>query len=129
MQVDGNRTLDGRRTLNENIADNVGLKLAYDAYDKWTQRYGNESRLPGLQHYSPRQMFWLSAANAWCTKYDKKKLEEFINSDEHSPGRFRVIGPLSNLEEFSRDFQCTPDSKMNPVEKCRLWGPTAGRPS
>ncbi len=51
--------------------------------------------------------------------------EDFIGrlqSDPHSPGRFRVIGPLSNSEDFAREFGCEEDGLMNNGEdRCILW--------
>ncbi|XP_008485960.1 neprilysin-2, partial [Diaphorina citri] len=58
-----NLTLNGINTQGENIADNGGIKEAYNAYNVWTRKHGEEPRLPGLQQYSPRQMFWISAAS------------------------------------------------------------------
>ncbi|XP_008479985.1 neprilysin-2-like [Diaphorina citri] len=60
-----NMTLNGINTQGENIADNGGIKEAYNAYNVWTGEHGEEPRLPGLQQYSPRQMFWISAASTW----------------------------------------------------------------
>eukprot|EP00102_Acyrthosiphon_pisum_P014814 XP_008185066.2 PREDICTED: neprilysin-11-like [Acyrthosiphon pisum] len=113
--------LNGFNTQGENIADNGGLKQAYSAYKAWTRRHGEEPRLPGLQDYTPQQMFWLSAANVWCSKYRPEALKTDMASNSHSPDRFRVIGPFSNLEDFSDDFRCPLGSNMNPVKKCRVW--------
>ncbi|EEB19488.1 endothelin-converting enzyme, putative [Pediculus humanus corporis] len=112
--------LNGINTQGENIADNGGIKEAYRAYVKWSERNGEEKMLPGLP-YTPRQLFWISAANTWCCKYRPEALKIRIITGVHSPGRFRVIGPLSNMPEFSKDFNCPLGSKMNPVDKCEVW--------
>lgn len=66
-------------------------------------------------------MFWISAANLWCSKYRPEVLRNKIILDIHSPDRFRVIGPFSNRKEFARDFGCALGSKMNPLTKCEVW--------
>ena len=58
--------LNGINTQGENIADNGGFKEAYYAYKKWTEKYGSERKLPGL-NYTPEQMFWISIAHNWCS--------------------------------------------------------------
>lgn len=59
--------MNGTQTQSENIADNAGIKEAYRAYQKWAKDNGPEPYLPGLQQYSPEQMFWISAAQVWCS--------------------------------------------------------------
>ena len=45
-----------------------------------------------------------------------------INNDEHSPEKARVLGALSNFDEFSKAFNCKIGSKMNMnSDKCLLW--------
>lgn len=113
--------LNGVNTQGENIADNGGIKEAYLAYDKWVDRNGREEpHLPGLA-YNGRQMFWVSSASIWCSKTRNEELQQLILTDEHVPDKFRVIGPLSNMKYFSRDFNCPLGSKMNPVHKCQVW--------
>lgn len=112
--------LNGINTQGENIADNGGIKEAYLAYRKWVERNHPEKKLPGLP-YTPQQLFWISSANTWCSKYRPEAMKLRITTGYHSPGKFRVIGPLSNMEDFSRDFNCPLGSKMNPVKKCTVW--------
>ena len=87
----------------------------------WVSRHGEEQRLPGLQDYTPKQLFWISAANTWCSKYRPKSLEKRIKTGAHSPGMFRVRGPFSNSPEFAQDFKCPLGSAMHPVDKCKVW--------
>merc|ERR1711953_320845 len=113
--------LNGINTQGENIADNGGIKEAYNAYQSWAKRNGAEPRLPGFAAYTPEQMFWISAGNTWCSKYRPLALERRIRTGAHSPGPFRVKGPFSNSPDFSRDFQCPIGSAMNPSSKCEVW--------
>ncbi|XP_076662918.1 M13 family metallopeptidase neprilysin 2 isoform X4 [Andrena cerasifolii] len=112
--------LNGINTQGENIADNGGIKEAYLAYKEWVRRNQPEQSLPGLP-YTPEQLFWISAANTWCSKYRPEAMKLRITTGFHSPGKFRVLGPLSNMNEFSKDFNCPLASKMNPEKKCAVW--------
>jgi len=112
--------VNGVNTQGENIADNGGLKEAFIAYKKWVKDHEPEKSLPGLP-YSPDQLFWISAANVWCGKYRNEVLRLRVMVGSHSPPMFRVIGPMSNIQEFSRSFHCPLGSNMNPVKKCAVW--------
>ena len=69
--------LNGINTQGENIADNGGIKQAYLAYKKWAEKNGPEKRLPTL-NYSSSQMFWISAAQTWCSVYRQGDSHLFI---------------------------------------------------
>ena len=112
--------MNGVNTQGENIADNGGIKEAYYAYQQWAADKGTEAALPGL-NLTSKQLFWLSAANVWCGKYRPETLKLRILTGAHSPARFRVNGPLSNLPEFAKDWSCKVNSKMNPSNKCTVW--------
>ncbi|GIY26780.1 neprilysin-2 [Caerostris darwini] len=112
--------VNGINTQGENIADNGGLKEAYWAYHSWVKDHGKELQLPGLK-YTPSQLFWISAANVWCGKYRPEVLKLRIISGSHSPPQFRVIGPMSNLPEFAKEFHCELDTPMNRKNKCQVW--------
>lgn len=112
--------LNGKQTLGENIADNGGLKAAFHGYNNWVKDHPDELLLPGL-NMTHKQMFFLAFSQVWCSSSTKEAIHLQILNDPHSPARYRVIGPLSNMPEFSEVFQCKPGSPMNPTNKCEIW--------
>lgn len=112
--------MNGINTQGENIADNGGIKEAYLAYNTWIKRNFGEPQLPGLP-YTPQQMFWISAANTWCSVYRPEALKLRVLTGYHSPGAYRVQGPFSNIDYFAKDFNCPIGTKMNPIKKCKVW--------
>jgi len=56
----------------------------------------------------------------WCTDEGADYAETSLE-DSHSPGKFRVLGPLSNSPEFSEIWKCPPNSTMNPSNRCIIW--------
>ena len=121
----GSLAVNGINTQGENIADNGGIAEAYQAYDSWVSSHGHEQLLPGLG-YSQRQLFWISAANVWCSKHRSQALRIQVT---FSCGKKLVLifnlfqGTFSNMDDFSRDFQCKEGSNMNPDKenKCKVW--------
>ncbi|XP_044588355.1 endothelin-converting enzyme 1-like [Cotesia glomerata] len=110
--------LNATNYLAENIADNIGIKIAYLAYQDWVAQNGHEPNLPGLS-YTPNQLFWISFANKFCQS--KSILSNLDDRDSHAPNDKRVIGRLSNSIEFSKDFNCPVGSNMNPLNKCAFF--------
>jgi len=46
-----------------------------------------------------------------------------VQGDPHPIGKYRVIGPLSNLPEFTQAFGCKPDAAMvrPAADRCDVW--------
>ena len=44
-----------------------------------------------------------------------------VNTNPHPLGRFRAIGPASNLQEFARAFACKPGDPMVRADRCEIW--------
>ena len=61
------------------------------------------------------------AFQAWCSKYRTEKMKNQILTGQHSIEKFRIIGPMSNNDDFAKDFCCAKGTKMNPVKKCVVW--------
>lgn len=113
----------GNVTKTEDTADNGGMNLAYRAYENWLEStQSSESTLIALD-FTPRQLFWISYAQFYCSvQREKLKKSLYDNREVHSFDRFRVIGPLMNSQEFTRDFECPILSKMNPDrQRCSVW--------
>lgn len=107
-------------TLGENIADNAGIKISYQAYQNWRKNNEETVTLPFV-NLTHDQLFFLNFGQIWCEINSPEAMLTKIRSGQHSPNRFRVIGTLSNSEEFSEAFSCPLGSAMNPEKKCRVW--------
>jgi putative endopeptidase len=106
-------------TMGENIADLGGLTMAFYAY-KRTQEFKSEKEVNG---FTPAQRFFISYAQLWKVNYTEEELKNRIANDPHSPGMYRVNGPLMNCPEFFEAFNVKEGDKMrNPQEKvARIW--------
>jgi len=103
--------VNGELTQGENIADIGGVKLAYAALQKALDKNpdAREKKIDGL---TPEQRFFLSFATIWKSKQRDEDLKLRLNTDPHSPGRYRVNGPLSNMPEFQKAFNIPDGSPM-----------------
>lgn len=113
----------GNQTAGENIADTMGLQSVFRAYQRRQRECGKvDPLLPGLEKYTNEQLFFLSFANVWCEAIaDPEEAALRAKFDVHSPGRLRVIGSVSNSEDFAKAFNCPVGSPMNPKKKCNIW--------
>lgn len=102
--------VNGKLTLGENIADLGGLTLAYHAYLKHME--GKETPEP-IGGFTDKQRVFLGWAQVWQVHYTDEVLQERLNTDSHSPGEFRVVGPMSNMPEFWDAFGCGPETDMH----------------
>ncbi|XP_069015864.1 phosphate-regulating neutral endopeptidase PHEX [Embiotoca jacksoni] len=114
----------GKRTLAENIADNGGIREAFRAYRRWVDESrggAEEPLLPGVE-LNNNQLFFVSYAHVRCNAYRPEAAREQVQSGAHSPPKYRVIGAMSNYEEFRKAFSCPESSAMNRGAKsCRVW--------
>ncbi|XP_049514805.1 neprilysin-4-like [Dermacentor silvarum] len=118
-----NMTLNAKSTLGENIADNGGLRLAFEAYKKLLElEYGNvDTRLKGLENITGKQLFFIATGMMWCSLSRPEYLKQQIQYDPHSPSQYRVNVPMSNMAAFSDTFKCPVNSSMNRKDRCKLW--------
>ncbi|KAG0049846.1 hypothetical protein BGZ83_005339 [Gryganskiella cystojenkinii] len=114
--------VNGALTLAENIADNGGLKQAFNSWQaRSLSKANNNQKLPGLEKYTPEQLFFMSFGRMWCAKMRPELFLGTVLTDTHSPPQWRINGAAQNTAQFATAFQCNADSPMNPTKKCDLW--------
>ena len=114
--------INGELTQGENIADIGGLKIAYAAFQKAQAEHPEEANKK-IDGFTPDQRFFLAWAQIWRANQRDEETKLRVNTDPHSPGRFRVIGPVSNMPEFQKAFDLPEGSKMLRAAKDRanIW--------
>ncbi len=112
--------LNGRLTLGENIGDLGGIKIALAGLQRAQERGGKAAPIDG---FSAEQRFFLNWAQVWRNNIRDEELRRRVNTDPHSPGRFRVLGPLADLPEFHRAFGCAEGAPMvrNAADRPAIW--------
>ncbi|XP_033642179.1 neprilysin-4-like [Asterias rubens] len=115
------RKVNGKQTLGENIADNSGLMQAFRAYRRWVARNrAEEAPLPGI-NVTHNQLFFLNFGQIFCSIHRDQSIIHTLQSNKHSPSKFRVLGSVTNSHAFAEAFKCKSNSPMNPEEKCSVY--------
>ena len=109
--------VNGQKTLGENIGDNGGLQVAYRAFE---DRMKQES-IGMTDGFTPAQRFYLAYARVWASNTTPEFLAYLVNSDVHSPDKFRVNAALPMIDSWYDAFNIQPTDKMFiPKEKRAL---------
>lgn len=108
--------IKGPLTVGENTADIAGVAIAYDAF-KLTQQGQDTTRIDG---FTPDQRFFISVARIWRVKTRDEFLRMYVNTNSHSPAKWRVNGPLMNFTPFYKAFNVQPGDKMYKPEADRI---------
>ena len=110
--------VNGKQTLDENIADVAGLAVAYSAW----QLSQNGAQAPQVLGLSGDQQFFLSFAQTWRTKYRDAALRSRIITDGHAPAQYRAV-TVRNLDAWYRAFAVMPGQALylDPAQRVRMW--------
>jgi putative endopeptidase len=111
--------VNGRLTLGENIGDLGGLSVSYEAYHVSLQ--GKQP--PVLEGLTGDQRFFLSWAQVWRSLYRDEQLRTLVMSNPHSPPKFRVNGPVRNIDAWYAAFGVKPADQLYlpPEDRVRIW--------
>ncbi|MCA9863596.1 MAG: M13 family metallopeptidase [Thermomicrobiales bacterium] len=121
LEVDG-RSLDGDRTLAENVADLGGVQVAYDALRSNLVAGSTTSNPPGSA-FTPDQRFFISAAAVWRSVIREEALTAQLAVDTHAPSVIRAVQPLRNCDAFHEAFDIAPGDPMylSPEDRITIW--------
>ena len=106
-------------TMGENIADLAGLEVAYDAY----HRSLGGKPAPVIDGLTGDQRFFLAFAQAWRNKAREDAIKQQVASDPHSPARWRIIGPVRNVDAWYKAFNVAAGDRyyLKPEARTRIW--------
>lgn len=91
---------NGTFTLGENIADQGGLQIAYNAFLKTEQAKQNKK----IDGFTPAQRFFLSYALLWAGNVRDEEILRLTKIDPHSLGKWRVNGALPHIDAWYEAF-------------------------
>ncbi|MDR0729682.1 MAG: M13 family metallopeptidase [Prevotellaceae bacterium] len=111
---------DGKYTLGENIADNGGLQISFQAMTK-AKAAGEIA--DNLDAFTAEQRFFIAYATVWAGHIREQEILRLTKQDVHSLGRWRVNGTLPHIAAFIEAFHIQPGDKMylSKDEQAAIW--------
>ena len=110
---------NGQLTLGENIADHGGLNIAFQALQNAMKTHP----LPSKDSFTPEQRFFLSYGLIWANNIREEMLRKQVQTDPHSPARWRVNGALPHIEAWYKAFNISKKDPLYvpPKERVDVW--------
>ncbi|MDR2622010.1 MAG: M13 family metallopeptidase [Dysgonamonadaceae bacterium] len=100
---------NGELTLGENIADQGGLQVSWQAYQNTLAGKEKPAAIDGL---TDAQRFFLAYATVWAGNIRDAEILRRTKMDTHSLGKWRVNGALPHIDAWYDAFGVTPENKM-----------------
>ena len=82
--------------------------MAYYTYKRSLK--GNPSSI--INGLTGEQRLFISWAQGWKNNSKPEATKQRLATDPHSPAKFIILGPMSNMQEFYEAFQVTEVNKM-----------------
>jgi len=110
----------GKLVVGESIGDLAGARIAYRAF-QIAQK--GKPPLPTIDGFTPDQQFFIAWGQFRGDAIRPELARTMAQGDPHPIGKYRVIGPLSNLPEFAKAFGCRKDAPMvrSDADRCDVW--------
>ncbi len=110
---------NGKFTLGENIADQGGLQVSYQAFEKIMK----EKSLPVKEGFTPEQRFFIAYANVWAGNIRDEEILKRTKTDPHSLGKWRVNAALPHIDAWYKAFHITQENSLYiaPEERAVVW--------
>jgi putative endopeptidase len=80
-------------------------------------------QMPVMDGFTGDQRVFIGWGQAWRGKLREDALRRQAVSDPHSARRFRVIGPVRNIDAWYDAFDISPAAKLflKPENRVRIW--------
>jgi endothelin-converting enzyme/putative endopeptidase len=110
--------VNGKQTIDENIADLGGVAAAYDGYRASLQ--GAESA--AQDGFTGDQQFFIAYGQNWGSKAREAALRRQVLTDGHSPGQYRA-DIVRNSDAWYKAFDVKPGENLYlaPDDRVRIW--------
>lgn len=110
--------VNGKQTLDENIADVAGISAAYDGYR--ASLGGKDGPVQG--GFSSDQQFFIAFGQDWGSKSREATMRQRVLTDPHAPGEYRAA-TVRNIDAWYSAFDVKPGEKLYlaPAERVRIW--------
>ena len=110
--------VNGKQTIDENIADLGGIAAAYDAY----RASLSGKPAPMQDGFTGDQQFYIAFGQNWKVKARPAAERTQVLQDTHSPGPFRAA-TVRNCDPWYKAFGVKPGQTMYlpPAERVRIW--------
>jgi predicted metalloendopeptidase len=111
--------LNGKLTINENIADVAGLGAAYEAYKN---SLGGKPA-PVIDGLTGDQRFFIAFAQSWAAKWRPEALRQIVLTNEHAPDQFRAQ-TVRNIDAWypAFDVKAGQELYLAPNQRVKIWG-------
>ncbi|MDR2628056.1 MAG: M13 family metallopeptidase [Dysgonamonadaceae bacterium] len=109
---------NGDFTLGENIADQGGLQVSWQAFQQVLPPDKKEETIDG---FTPAQRFFLSYAAIWASNIRDEEILRLTKEDPHSLSRWRVNGALPHIDAWYEAFHIQPTDKMFVAKENRVF--------
>jgi len=100
---------NGHLTLGENIADQGGLHVSWQAYQNTLK--GKAAPAP-IDGFTSAQRFYIAYATVWAGNIRDAEILRLTKIDPHSLAKFRVNGTLPHIDEWYDAFNVKPGDAM-----------------
>lgn len=119
IQITPELKANGSLTLGENIADQGGLLISYDAF-MMANKDKEQTEIDGL---TPAQRFFVGYARVWGQNITPEEVVRRTKTDVHSLGEYRVNQTLKNIPAFYEAFNVQEGDPMYlaPADRVIIW--------
>jgi len=112
--------INGDLTNGENIADQGGVAISYTAFQIEQKKNPQPKKIDGL---TADERFFINYAQIWRGNARDNSLRMQLLTNPHSPGKYRVLGTLSNTPEWYTTYNVVAGDKMfvKPEDRTQIW--------